>query len=218
MGRTQSLPKLNLDNPAVREYIFDVARMWIGDVGIDGWRLDVAHEIDPQFWWEFRRVCKAVKADCFLLGELVAGDYRRWVAPDLLDSGTDYQLYAPLYRSFNDANFFDLKAAIERSAHAEYGVYRDLILTTFLSNHDVSRIATQLDNPRHTYAAHILMLTLPGIPMIYYGDEISVLGHKDDGDFALRLPMPAPDDWPEQGENLYRVVRKLITIRRQNAC
>ncbi|HEC24241.1 MAG TPA: alpha-amylase, partial [Chloroflexi bacterium] len=61
----RGLPRLNLDNPNVRAYFFEVARMWLGDVGVDGWRLDVAYEIGPSFWWEFRRVCKEVRPDSF---------------------------------------------------------------------------------------------------------------------------------------------------------
>lgn len=213
----QALPRLNLNNPEVREYLFSIARMWLGDVGIDGLRLDVAHQVSPDFWWEFRRVCKQAKPDCFLVGELLGGDYRTWVAPDLLDSGTDYQLYKALWSSFNDRNFWELKAVLERAQHPEWGVFRDLQLLTFLGNHDVNRIGSQLADPRYVYPALILLLTLPGIPCLYYGDEVGMTGRVDgsEGDYAVRQPMPAPDDpWPNADRSLYRETSKLVQLRK----
>ena len=64
---------------------------------MDGWRLDVAHEVSPDFWREFAAECRAERPDCVLLGELIHGDYHRHVAPDLLDSGTNYQLSKALF-------------------------------------------------------------------------------------------------------------------------
>lgn len=213
----QSLPKLNLSNPDVKGYLFEVARMWLGDVGVDGWRLDAATEIPVEFWWEFRRECKDIRPDCFLVGEMIHGDYNTWVAPDLLDSGTNYQLYNPIWRSINDENFFDLKSALERGFDAEAGLYRNLDLWTFLSNHDVSRIVSVLNNPRHVYLAFMLLMTVPGIPCLYYGDEVGLRGTRDDGDEALRAPMPPRDQWPDAEGQLYEAVTRLINIRRGSA-
>jgi cyclomaltodextrinase / maltogenic alpha-amylase / neopullulanase len=213
----ESLPRLNLDHPEVREYLFQVTRMWLGDVGIDGWRLDVAHKISPSFWWEFRRISKETRPDCFLVGELLGGDYRTWVAPDLLDSGTDYQLYKAMWSSFNDKNFWELKAVLERSKHPEWGVFRDLHLMTFLGNHDVNRIASQLTNARNLYPALILLLTLPGVPCLYYGDEVGMTGKVNgpDGDHPVRQAMPAPDDaWPNADRSLYLETSRLVNLRK----
>lgn len=213
----QSLPRLNLDRPDTRNYIFEVARMWLGDVGMDGWRLDVAYEIDPGFWWEFRRVCKAAKPDCFLLGELIHGDYRKWVAPDLLDSGTNYQLHKAILGSFNDKNFWELKAVMERALHPEWGVFADLTLFNFLGNHDVTRILSELKDPRYFYPALIFLMTAPGIPCLYYGDEVGMHGRKKDGDRVLRRPMLLPDEvWPDKERNIYRETARLAAIRKQH--
>ncbi len=212
----QGLPRLNLDNPDVRQYIFEVSRMWLGDVGVDGWRLDVAYEISPDFWWEFRRESKSVNPDCLLLGELVHGDYRTWVAPDLLDSGTDYQLHKAFWSSLNDANLWELKYALERAYHSELGVFKELTLLNFLGNHDVTRILSRLDDPRHIYVALIALFTVPGIPCLYYGDEIGLTGRKEDGDQALRRPMLAPDaEWPERKHHLYRETARLAALRKR---
>jgi cyclomaltodextrinase len=211
----QSLPRLNLDNPDTRNYIFEVAKMWLGDVEVDGWRLDVAYEIGSNFWWEFRRECKNINPDCFLLAELSGGDFRTWVAPDLLDSGTNYPLYHAVYQALNKGNFWELKSVMDRAKHAEFGVYNTITLFNFISNHDVTRILSQLDNPRHFYPALIFLMTAPGIPCIYYGDEVGMRGKKEDGDEALRKPMPLPDsDWPDVERHIYRETSRLAAIRR----
>lgn len=209
----ESLPRLNHANPEVREYLFQVARMWLVDVGVDGWRLDVAYELPSDFLWELRRTCKEARADSFLFGEMIQGDYRAWVAPDLLDAGTDYQFYGSLWRSFNDANFADLRANLDRAHHVDYGLYKDLWLVNFLSNHDVTRIRSKLKDDRHIYPAHILLLTAPGIPCLYYGDEIGLTGRKDEGDLALRRPMPDVAAWPEHADDLLREIARLVALR-----
>jgi glycosidase len=211
----QSLPRLNLDNPDTRKYIFEVARMWLNDYGVDGWRLDVAQDIAPSFWWEFRRVCKEINPDCFLLGELDVGDYRAWVAPDLLDSGTNYQLYHTVHRAFNDQNLSALGAIMERASNPEFGLYKDILLFNFLGNHDVSRILSQLDEPRDYLPALIFLMTVPGIPCIYYGEEVGLLGRKNEDDSAMRQPMPANDaDWPDTGHGIYSHIARLAALRR----
>ncbi len=213
----QSLPRLNLDNREVRNYIFQVCQMWLGDIGVDGWRLDVAYAISPDFWWEFRRICKQINPDSFLLGELIHGDYRAYVAPDLLDAAINYQLYTSIWRSLNDANYWELQAVMERAIHPEFGLYRDLALFNFLGNHDVTRILSQLKNPRDVYLALIFLLTAPGIPCLYYGDEVGMTGRKEDGDATLRQPMPAPEAaWPDTQHHLYREIARLVSIRRSH--
>lgn len=213
----QSLPRLNLANPATRNYIFEVARMWLGDYHLDGWRLDVAQQVSADFWWEFRRVCKEVKPDCFLLGEVFSGDLRTWVAPDLLDSGTNYPLYKAVCSSFNEDNLWELKAVMERAAHSEWGVFKDLLLLNFLGNHDVARILSQLKDPRLLFPSLIFLLTAPGIPCIYYGDEIGMVGVPGDDDRGVRQPMLLPqDEWPDQERAIYREIARLVTIRREH--
>jgi len=213
----QMLPELDLANAEVRAYLFEAVQMWLADVGIDGWRLDVAHELPVEFLWELRRVVREARPDAFLLGEVDRGDYRKWVAPDLLDSGTNYQLHKPLARAFNDANLHDLKASMERAWHSEWGLYREIPLVNFLANHDVTRALSSFDDPRNIYPALIALLTMPGIPMLYYGDEIGMTARKEQGDQALRQPMPAPGQpWPDADGDLYREIARLVRIRRDH--
>lgn len=211
----ENLPELNLANEEVRAYLFEAVRLWQTDIGVDGWRIDVAYDLPTDFLWELRRVVKDANPDAFLMGEVVRGDYRTWVAPDLLDAGTNYQLHDPIVSAFNDGDFTGLKASMERAWHAEWGLYRETPLVNFLSNHDVTRALTAYADPRHLYPALIALLTLPGIPMLYYGDEVGMTGHKADGDHVLRRPLPAPGQpWPDEKGHLYRETARLARIRR----
>ncbi|MGF1505688.1 MAG: alpha-amylase family glycosyl hydrolase [Anaerolineae bacterium] len=185
-----SLPLLNLSNPETRSHLFDVARYWIKEIHVDGWRLDVAHELPVDFLRDLRRAIKQANPESLMFGEMVHGDYRNWIAPDLCDCGTDYQLYAVLWRAFIEGSFENLFEQLQREYDLEMGAYRDLTLVNFLGNHDVTRILSQLDRPEHIYPAMMLLMMLPGIPAIYYGDELGLTGHKDDGDQSLRGPMP----------------------------
>lgn len=206
----QSLPKLNLANPDTRRHIFDVARYWLSEIGIDGWRLDVAYCIPAEFWWEFRRVCKEVKPDCLLLAEMIHGDYRAWVAPDLLDVGTNYQVYTAIWRSLNERNYWELRAVSERAWHPDWGLYKDLVLFNFIGNHDVPRILAEIREPRHIYPALIFLMTVPGIPCLYYGDELGL--HSDP-----RESMPPPDaPWPDRDRAIYNAIVQLAQIRKDH--
>jgi len=212
------LPRLELDEPGVREHIFEVARYWLEEIGCDGWRLDVAHEIPPAFWAEFRKVCKAAKPDCILVGEMIHGNYNNWVGADLLDSGTNYQQSKAIWSSLKDRNYYELVHTMLR----EDQLYGDLELLNFLGNHDVSRIASVLDDPRHYKLATAFMLTVKGMPCIYYGDELAMKGTPDgpDGDDAMRRPMPSPDnsagDWPEHAAEWLAQTKQLTAIRKAN--
>jgi cyclomaltodextrinase len=214
----QSLPALNLANPDVRKYLFEVAQMWLSDVGIDGWRLDVAYELPHDFLWELRRVCKTARPDCLLLGETIHGDYRTWVAPDLLDAGLNYPFHSALVRSFNEANMHDLAANLDRAYHSEWGLYTGLMLVNFLGNHDVTRIRSLLDDPRHMFPALILLMSAPGVPMLYYGDELGMEGLKEEGDAALRRPMPDPTSGglTADAEALTREIARLTALRNEH--
>uniref|UniRef100_A0A061SEP4 Neopullulanase n=1 Tax=Tetraselmis sp. GSL018 TaxID=582737 RepID=A0A061SEP4_9CHLO len=216
------LPRLNHANRAVREYIFEIARFWLEDVGIDGWRLDVAHEISPDFWREFRTVCERVKPDCILVGEMIHGNYRGWVGPDRLHSGTNYQLSRAIWSSLVESNYDELYTALQR----ERKLYEGMMLLNFVSNHDVIRLASVLTEPEHYTLAIAALLFLHGIPCLYYGDEYGVEGvpgegvdENSGGDDSLRGPMLDADDastWPEAGKERLETTRRLVRIRNAN--
>jgi cyclomaltodextrinase len=180
------LVRLNLRHPAVAEHLLQAVAAWVREFGIDGLRLDVAYLLDQGFLRELARFCRGLRPDFWLLGEVIHGDYRQWVAPGLLDSATNYECYKGLYSSHNDANYFEIAYSLNRQ-FGEAGLYRGLPLYTFADNHDVNRVASQLRDPEHLYPLYCLLCTMPGVPSIYYGSEWGIEGRKERGsDRALR--------------------------------
>lgn len=182
-----SLVKLNLDIPAVKDHLFKAVSMWQEEFGIDGLRLDAADAIQLSFLKQLANFTHhTFGEDFWLMGEVIHGDYRHWANAEILDSVTNYELYKGLYSSFNDHNFHELAYSLNRQFGAG-GIYSHLFLYTFLDNHDVDRIASILHNPSHIYPLHLLLLTIPGIPSIYYGSEFGMRGKRTStDDFALR--------------------------------
>ena len=175
------LPCLNLFNPDVRSYLFDVIRFWIDEFDIDGIRLDCANVLDFNFMKEMRSQTEAMKEDFWLMGEVIHGDYSRWVNNEMLHSVTNYELHKSLYSGFNDHNFFEIAHNVRRLEAIGRQLY------TFVDNHDEDRIATKLKLREHLFPIYICLFTLPGIPSIYYGGEWGVEGKRTNtSDEALR--------------------------------
>ena len=213
-----SLVKLNLKEPDVKKYIFSVAEYWLKEIGIDGWRLDVAYLIDSEFWREFRQACKSSKPDCLLIGEMIHGPYTKWIGPDLLDAGTGYQVYKSIWSAINTNNMYELKAVLERSFHQEWGLFKNVLLMNFLGNHDSTRIRSILKDDKLLFPAFLFLFTTNGIPKIYYGDEIGMHGLKTEiSDDDVRKPMPiSKQDWPHMGIKIFQNVQKFIQLRKNN--
>ena len=175
------LPCLNLFNPDVRSYLFDVIRFWIDEFDIDGIRLDCANVLDFNFMKEMRSQTEAMKEDFWLMGEVIHGDYSRWVNNEMLHSVTNYELHKSLYSGFNDHNFFEIAHNVRRLEAIGRQLY------TFVDNHDEDRIATKLKLREHLFPIYICLFTLPGIPSIYYGGEWGIEGKRTNtSDEALR--------------------------------
>lgn len=180
------LVKLNLHHPAVRSHLFDAISFWIREFNLDGLRLDAADCLDLGFLRELAAFCRSQRSDFWLLGEIVHGDYRKWVNPETLDSVTNYECYKGLYSSHTDENYFEIAYALNRQ-FGQGGLYRHLPLYNFADNHDVSRVASNLKEPAHLYPLYCLLFTMPGVPSIYYGSEWGLAGKKERGsDRALR--------------------------------
>jgi len=171
------LVKLNTRHPAVKEHLFDAVAHWIHTFDVDGLRLDAADVIHLGFLKELAAFCRAQKPDFWLMGEIVHGDYRRWANPQTLDSVTNYECYKGLYSSLADANYFEIAYALNRQ-FAEGGLYADLPLYTFVDNHDVNRVASNLPTAAHLYPLYFLVFTMPGVPSIYYGSEWGLEGKR----------------------------------------
>jgi glycosidase len=182
------LVALNHANDEVRAWAVDVATYWL-DRGVDGWRLDAAYRVPVDFWRYFTSSVKHEHAQTFLFGEMIHGDYAAFVRASGLDSVTQYELHKAVWSALNDANFFELSWALTRHA----GFVATFPPVTFAGNHDVSRIRTQLTTKAHLAHALALLFTVPGVPCIYYGDELAFDGrkeHRAGGDDAIRPRLP----------------------------
>lgn len=187
------LVKLNLNNPAVVDYLFESIRIWVEEFDIDGLRLDVAYCLDEEFIRKLRVFCNSLKSDIYLIGEVLFGDYNRLVNSEMLHSCTNYECYKGLFSAFNDMNLFEIAHSLNRQFGPEqHSLYKGKYLFNFTDNHDVSRLATILKNKRHLPLVYALLFGMPGIPCVYYGSEWGAEGDKKDGDDALRLSYPEP--------------------------
>ncbi|WP_084554722.1 alpha-amylase family glycosyl hydrolase [Eubacterium xylanophilum] len=186
-GGYNLLVKLNQWNPEVKDYICDTIRFWVSEFDIDGIRLDAADVLDFDFMKTLRSVANSVKPDFWLMGEVIHGEYSRWVNAETLHSVTNYHLHKALYSGHNDHNYFEIAHTVKRLNDMAGGALTNFKLYNFVDNHDVERIYTKLNNKEHYFPVHILLYTLPGIPSVYYGSEFAIEGHKEQGsDDSLR--------------------------------
>ena len=191
------LVKLNLRHEPVVQYIFESIDMWIREFDIDGLRLDVAYCLDHDFVRRLRQFVDSKKQDFFMVGEMLHGDYKVLVNDDMLHSATNYECYKGLYSSFNSANMFEIVHSLMRQFGPEdWTLYKGKHLLSFVDNHDVSRIASILQNPNHLPLIYALAYGMPGIPCVYYGSEWGAKGDKHNGDPSLRLSYEKPE-WNE---------------------
>jgi cyclomaltodextrinase len=210
-----SLVALNHAEPAVIEHVTAVMSYWLGR-GADGWRLDAAYAVPPAFWAEVLPRVRAAHPEVYVVGEVIHGDYPGIVRASGMDAVTQYELWKAIWSSLNDANFFELAHALDR--HNRF--LDTFVPLTFVGNHDVTRLASQLRDRRHLAHALAVLLTVGGTPSIYAGDEQGFRGVKEDragGDDAVR---PAFPDTPEQlaphGWGIYRLHQELIGLRRRH--
>jgi neopullulanase len=221
------LPKLNTDHPPVREYLWSVAEHWLR-FGIDGWRLDVPEEIaDERFWQEFRRRCRAVRPDAYLVGE-IWDEAPAWLRGDRFDALMGYPLQAAILGftggpSLSQAlvqGHHELKRRVRPLDAAGFGARLAELLRAndpatsaamlnLLSSHDTPRFLTVVSGDAAAFRmATLLQMSLPGAPCVYYGDEVGMQGGNDPGCRGA-FPVPgAPRD-----EALRESVRALVAAR-----
>ncbi|WP_239164819.1 alpha-amylase family protein [Actinoplanes palleronii] len=209
------LVALNHDEPAVVDYVAEVLRHWL-DFGIDGWRLDAAYAVPLPFWHAAVGRAREKHPDAWFVGEVLHGDYPAWVSDGGLDSVTQYELWKAIWSSLNDLNFFELAWALER--HDTFSA--TFAPMTFVGNHDVTRLASALTEPRHLGLALAVLFTVGGVPSVYAGDEQAFQGVKRDrefGDDEVRPPFPpAPADLAAYGWPTYHLHQQLIGLRRRH--
>lgn len=214
-GGYNLLVKLNQHNPAVRDYICDVIRFWVQEFDVDGIRLDAADVLDFEYMKALRHVANEVKPEFWLMGEVIHGDYNRWVNEGTLHSVTNYQLHKALYSGHNDHNYFEIAHTVKRLYGLGGNRPDGLKLYNFVDNHDVERIYTKLNQKAHVTPVHVLLYTLPGIPSLYYGSEFGIEGKKEKfSDDSLR-PTLSLSDYADAAETnpLTRLIAALGKIR-----
>ena len=188
------LVKLNLRNEEVIQYLLDSVSCWVKEWDIDGLRLDVAYCLDHDFVRRLRSHCEGLKEDFFLVGEMLHGDYNQLMNDAMLHSATNYECYKGLHSSFNSMNMFEIIHSLLRQFGPEnWTLYRGKHLLSFVDNHDVSRIATILQEPKHLPLIYALCFGMPGIPCVYYGSEWGAAGDKANGDPSLRPSFDEPE-------------------------
>ena len=194
------LVKLNLQNGEVVNHILDAVQFWINEFDIDGLRLDVAYCLDENFVRTLRSFTTERKADFFLLGEMLHGDYNRLMNDSMLHSATNYECYKGLYSSFNSMNMFEINHSLLRQFGPEnWTLYKGKHLLSFADNHDVTRVASILSNEKHLPLIYAMCFGMPGIPCVYYGSEWGTKADKSEGDPALRPCFEKPE-WNELSE------------------
>jgi cyclomaltodextrinase len=210
-----TLVTLNHASPMVQDYVRDVLRHWLRR-GIDGWRLDAAYAVPASFWAAVLPPVREEFGEAWFVGEMIHGDYAGYVAESAIDSVTQYELWKAIWSALDSVNLHELDWTLGR--------HRDLldrlVPLTFLGNHDVTRVASQIRDRRHWTHAVALLGFLPGIPSVYYGDEFGLEAVKEQrpgGDDAVRPELPA-----ERGQfaNLHRDIeatyRQVFGLRRRH--
>ena len=183
------LVKLNLQNDFVVEHLLGAVKFWIEEFGIDGLRLDAANCIDINFFKKLKNMCKEMKPDFWLYGEIVGGDYNRYANPETLDSVTNYDIYKALYSCHNDRNYFEFAHSIDRE-FGDWGIYKNLYLYNFADNHDVTRVASILRDKTLLKNVYTMLYTMPGAPSVYYGSEFGAEGKvQNNSDADVRREM-----------------------------
>ena len=206
----ETMPKLNTENAEVKAYLLDVARYWIEEFDIDGWRLDVANEVDHAFWRQFRQVVKSVKPDIYILGE-IWHDSMPWLQGDQFDAVMNYPFTngAIDYFAKNEIDAETFSNSITEVLHM-YPANVNEVAFNLLDSHDTPRILTLANgNIDRMKLLYLFQLSFIGTPCIYYGDEIGMAGGQDPGCRACMI-------WDESEQNLelFNYVRLLIDLRK----
>ncbi len=207
------LVKLNLSNPDVRGHLLDCVRSWVEEYDIDGLRLDVAYMVDRGFLSELRSFCDGLKDEFFLVGEMLHGDYNQIMNDNMCHSVTNYECYKGIHSALNSGNLFEIIHSLKRQFGPEnWTLYKGKHMFSFVDNHDVSRIASILNEPAHVALAFGLAFGMPGIPIVYYGSEWGIKGDKSAGDPALR---PAIDEplWNELTDKVAKMAHAFASSK-----
>ena len=223
-----ALPKFNTGSPAVREFILRVAKTWV-EFGIDGWRLDVPNEInDDSFWQEFRRFVKKANPEAYIVGEIWT-EAGRWLQGDQFDASMNYMLGGALlglmagekihpdaYHAGDLGKFLRPLSIQQFAERIDYllGLYPpavNQVQLNLLDSHDMPRFLTLVNGDKNALVlSWFFLMTYPGAPCIYYGDEIGLEGGPDP-DCRKSFPWQNPQGWDSA---LFSSLQELISLRK----
>ena len=213
----ESLVALDHSAPAVEGLVVRVMNHWL-DRGADAWRLDAAYAVPPGFWARVLPRVRREHPEAWFSGEVIHGDAAAIVQASTLDSLTQYELWQGIWHGIADRNLFELTHALERGND----LLRTFVPSTFVGNHDVTRIASAIGVEFVPHALAILFTTA-GVPSVYAGDEFAFTGDKEErigGDDAVRPAFPPHPPGPETLDAAARAVldahRALIALRRRH--
>ncbi len=208
------LVSLDHSSPAVEQLVVDVMLHWLGR-GVDGWRLDAAYAVPPEFWARVLPRVRESFPQAWFLGEVIHGDYVDIVRRSTIDSLTQYELWKAIWSSLLDVNFHELAWSLTR--HEEFT--QTFVPQTFVGNHDTTRIATKVGDERLAVLAASILFTVAGIPSVYYGDEYAFAGEKTEGwsgDDQVRPVFPESPAQLRLGGWMYELHQRLVGLRRRH--
>ncbi|MCI4168468.1 glycoside hydrolase family 13 protein [Bacillus spizizenii] len=208
---TPDMPKLNTANPEVQRYLLDIALYWIREFDIDGWRLDVANEVDHVFWKTFRQAVSAEKPDVYILGE-IWHSAEPWLRGDEFHAVMNYPFTEPMIEYFADGTIPASRMAHRVNAHLMNGMKQvNEVMFNLLDSHDTKRLLTRCrHDEKKARALLAFMFAQTGSPCIYYGTEIGLDGENDP---SCRKCMV----WEKEKQNrdMLRFMKRLIALRKQ---
>ena len=209
------LVALDHGEPAVADHVVAVMDHWSAR-GVDGWRLDAAYAVPSRFWADVAHRVTSAHPDLWLFAEVIHGDYAAVVREGGLHSVTQYELWKAIWSGLNDRNLHELAHALGR----HNGFLEHFLPQTFVGNHDVTRLASRLTDPRSLPHAVAVLLTVGGVPSIYAGDDHGFRGVKEEragGDDAVRPAFPAtPEELSSLGDGVFALHQELVALRRRH--
>lgn len=206
----KEMPKLNTGNLKVAAYFAGVGQFWIREADIDGWRLDVANEVNHDFWRLFKQQVRVIKPDAFLIGEIWE-DAQRWLMGDQFDSTMNYP-FSYICRDF----FADRKIGIrefDQQLHRmlmRYPACINQVQMNFLDTHDVPRFLSYCRGDKKSLElAMFFMFMMVGLPSVFYGDEVYIEGETENSYRQAML-------WKDGKSTLYQKMKQWIHLRKNN--
>lgn len=204
----RKMPKLNTSNPEVQDYFARVGQYWIEKYHVDGWRLDVANEVDKNFWRRFKASVRKSNPEAVLIGE-VWENAEVWLRGDMFDSvmNYDFRKHCRDYFALMKKNADEFAACVT-DMFLRYPLQISCGQLNLLDSHDVARFYSLCgEDDDRWQAAFLFLCMMPGVPSIFYGDEKRISGFKEP---EYRKAMP----WQESHEDLKSFIQDVIRIRR----